>query len=153
MPRRLINTHASKTTVIGVEFPDDSTLDQPLSAEGGPMTLSATPTAVPGATISAPALPANRSYLITYSVELDIAAGLQTEVTGRLFDGVATNGVQTWHQNVGVSGGEGSVQECVSWTIKVAGNGSARTFGLSLADPAAVVTVPAFGCTGVIQLI
>jgi hypothetical protein len=152
MPRRLINTHAAKHTVVGPDIADFVTdTEQPLTARGGPMTLSATPTAVPGASITAPAIDASRNYTITYSVELDIPSGDETEVTLAIFDGIASVGIDTYHQAVGVSGGEGSRQEVVSWTLIVAGNSSTRTFGLAVSDPAAIVTIPANGCRGVVQ--
>jgi hypothetical protein len=146
VPQRLKNTNAQKDTVIGASASDTALADQPLTAQGGPMSITATPTAVPGASISAPALPATRSYVITYSCVLENSESATT-VTARIFDGVASAGIVTEPQALA-----GTDTQIISWTVKVAGNGSARTFGLSLADPASTATVPAAGCTGVITL-
>jgi hypothetical protein len=146
MPQRLKNTRAQKDTVVGSSTVDSLTADQPLTAEGGPLDLTPTPQAVAGATIVAPALPASRSYVITYSAELDNAEA-PTTVTARIFDGVPSAGIVTFHQALA-----GSDSQVISWTVKVTGNGSARTFGLSLSDPASTASVPAAGCVGVVEL-
>jgi hypothetical protein len=146
MPRRLIQTRSSKITTFGDTATDSAIADQPLSAEGGPLFLTPTPTAVAGATITAPALPASRSYVITYSAELDNAEA-PTTVTARIFDGVPGAGIVVFHQALAASDAQN-----ISWTVKVVGNGLARTFGLSLADPNSTASVPAAGCVGVVEL-
>jgi hypothetical protein len=146
VPKRLIQTRRDKITTFGDTATDAALADQPLSAEGGPMVITAIPTAVPGATIVAPALPPSRSYVITYSATLNNAEA-PTTVTYRLFDGVPGIGIVTETQAL-----VGSDSQNISFTVKVIGNGLARTFGLSLADPAATATVPSGGCVGVITL-
>jgi hypothetical protein len=146
VPKRLIQTRSSKITTFGDSAIDGAIADQPLSAEGGPLFLTPTPTAVAGATIVAPALPASRSYVITYSATLNNAEA-PTTVTYRIFDGVAGAGIVTETQALAASDSQN-----ISWTVKVAGNGLARTFGLSLADPNSTASVPAAGCVGVVEL-
>jgi hypothetical protein len=146
MPQRLIQTHSDKVTTFGPTVADEASADQPLTAEGGPLDLTPTPTAVAGATITAPALPASRSYVITYSAELDNAEA-PTTVTARIFDGAPGAGIVVFHQALAASDAQ-----VISWTVKVAGNGLARTFGLSLADPNSTASVPAAGCVGVVAL-
>jgi hypothetical protein len=145
MPRRLKNTRAQKDTVIGFDSPDDFTLDQPLSLTGGPLFLTPTPAGVPGAIFTLPALPASRSYVITFSAELDGSESPDT-VTGGIYDGVPASRIVTFHQTVGAT-----EEQVVSWSVKLVGNGAVRTVGLSLSSVGTnLVTVPAGGCTGVV---
>jgi hypothetical protein len=152
--RRLVQTRASKiSTFVDPSYDTAGGTPPTYTALGGPMTLSAVQTAVPAASIVTAPIRLGQKAIITYSVELDIAAGDETEVTLKIFDGVASNGIDTFHQTVGISGGEGTVQATVSWTTEVAGDGLAHTYGLSVSDPASLVTIPAFGCRGVVQIV
>lgn len=147
MPRRLIQTRSDKITTFGDSATDAAVADQPLSLTGGPLVLTPTPTAVPGAIFTLPALPASRSYVITFSAELD-GSESGSVVTGGIYDGVPASRVVTFHQTVGAT-----EEQVVSWTIKLVGNGSPRTVGLSLSsDTTSLVSVPAAGCTGVVEL-
>lgn len=145
MPQRLKNTGAQKDTVIGASASDVAAADQPVSLTGGPLVLTPTPAAVPGAIFTLPALPASRSYVITFSAELDGSESPDT-VTGGIYDGVPASRIVTFHQTVGAT----EIQ-VVSWTVKLAGNGAARTVGLSLSSVGtSLVSVPSGGCTGVV---
>lgn len=152
--RRLIQTKSAKiSTFVDPSYDDGGGSPPSYFVEGGPYSLTATPTAVPGSSVTTAAFSASQYAVITCSVELDIAAGDETEVTLHIFDGVATNAIMTFHQTVGISGGEGTVQASLSWTVRVVGNGGARTFGLSVSDPASLVTIPASGEATVVQIL
>jgi len=147
MPRRLIQTRSAKVTTFGDTAAELVTADQPLSLTGGSLTLTPTPAAVPGAIFTLPALPASRSYVITFSAELDGSESPDV-VTGGIYDGVPASRIVTFHQTVGAT-----EEQVVSWTVKLAGNGAARTVGLSLSSVGtSLVSVPAAGCTGVVEL-
>lgn len=154
MSRRVINTKSNKVATFLIEstLPDQN--PPTYTARGGPFTLTATPTAVPGASVTTAAFSAAQKAIITCSVELDIPTLADvTEVTMSIFDGIAAVAIDTFRQTVGVGAGEGAGTETVSWTLEVVGNGAARTFGLAVSDPATLTTIPANGCRTVVQIV
>jgi hypothetical protein len=154
MSRRVINTrsHSVATFLTESVQPDENEVSY--TAKGGTLTLTPTTTAVPGASVTTAPFAATQFAIITITVEFDIGSGSEDEVTFGIFDAVASNQIDTWHETVGISGGEGTVQVTTTVTTRVAGNGSARTFGLSASEiSTGLVAVPAGGCRTVVQVV
>ena len=80
--------------------------------------------------------------------------GALAQANYHIFDGVASNGIDEWHQMLAPPDETTAGPDTSTCVTEIVGNGSARTFGLAVvANDAQNVAIPAQGCRIVVMIL
>lgn len=111
-------------------------------------------TAVTGASITTAAFSSSQKAIVTFSAVVFNAASTEATAVIEIFDGVVGTPIDTFEQHIDLVTEGVFDYQVVSWQLEVAGNGSARTFGLGITSmDTNTITVNTNRCRATVQIV